>query len=190
PDPSVDGGGETMLDMGAPGRARPAAPDPYADGGGETMLDMGQAAARRPAAPGRPPGANPPPTPSITTKPDTKAVKTTQNFEIKNDTSVEAKAKAEGKQVIGKYSLIREIQSAKEGVSVWEAVDLRNNRPTILRILKENDADIIKKFYKLAADASHLKHPNVLKVYETGNDLDPKGRVMHFMATEIVKGVT
>jgi serine/threonine protein kinase len=178
-------GGETMLDMGRPAvPPRPAAADvdPALALGGETMLDLGGAAARPAPAPPVPvpPGK----------KPDGKAVKTTQGFEIKNDTSVEARAKAQGKQVIGRYSLVKEVVAAKQGVAVWEAVDLRNNRPSILRILRENDSDIIKKFYKLAAEASHLQHPNILKVYETGNDVDAKGRVIHFMAMEIVQGVT
>jgi serine/threonine protein kinase/tetratricopeptide (TPR) repeat protein len=183
-------GGETMLDMGGPVVSpRPAAGDvdPALALGGETMLDMG-------GAPGRPAAARPAPAVPVPVppgkKPDTKAVKTTQGFEIKNDTSVEARAKAAGKQVIGRYSLVKEVLAVKQGIAVWEAMDLRNNRPAVLRILRENDGDIIKKFYKLAADASHLQHPNILKVFETGNDVDPKGRVIHFMAMEIVKGVT
>jgi serine/threonine protein kinase len=185
-------GDGTMLDMGAPAR-RPPPPgdDPLLQLGDGTMLDMGPTAVRQAAAQ-RPPAAVPPaqhvPMPAGGTT--ARSVKTTQNFEIKNDTSVEAVAKKEGKNVIGKYSLAREIKAAKEGIAIWEGIDLRNNRPAILRILKENDGDIIKKFYKLAAEASHLKHPNILRVYETGNDIDEKGRVIHFMAMETVKAVT
>jgi serine/threonine protein kinase len=205
-------GDGTMLDMANPGRQAPALsqPNPILAMDG-TMLDLGRSAAplrppppagpnpilamdgtmldlARSAAPGRPAASTPPAAPARS--PDTKGVKTTQGFEIKNDTSVEARAKAEGKQVIGKYSLIREVRAMKEGVSVWEAQDLRKQRIVLLRVMREIDGDTIRKFYKLAADASNLAHPNILKVYETGNDVDAKGRVVHFMATEIVQGTS
>jgi serine/threonine protein kinase len=178
-------GDGTMLDLADPARqaSAPSQPNPILAMDG-TMLDLG-----RSAAPARPAASTPPAAVPART-PETKGVKTTQNFEIKNDTSIEARAKAEGKQVIGKYSLLREVRTAKEGVSVWEAQDLRNKRVVLLRVMREIDGDTIRKFYKLAADASNLAHPNILKVYETGNDVDAKGRVVHFMATEIVQGVS
>ena len=48
----------------------------------------------------------------------------------------------------------------------------------------------MKKFHRLAAEATTLQHPNVLQVIETGNDVDAKGRVIHFLATEPVPGLT
>ena len=180
----LDMGGETMLDMGRP-LPRPAAPaamDPLLAMGGETMLDMGGGAIPR--------GAAVPP-PAVGSKPtDRKVTKTAEGFEIKDNTSVEAKAKADGKKVIGKYSLGKELRPASKGVEIWDATDLRNGRAVCLRILRESDGDAIRKFYKLAADASHLQHANILKVYETGNDIDARGRVIHFMASELVPGST
>ncbi|HLY09873.1 MAG TPA: protein kinase [Planctomycetota bacterium] len=177
----LDMGGETMLDMGRPA-PRPAPVDPILGMGGETMLDLGGGALPKAAAV---------PAPSADAKPtDRKVVKTAAGFEIKDNTTVEAKAKAEGKKVVGKYSLGNEIRAGKEGVEVREATDLRTGRPVCLRILRESDGEAIRKFYKLAADASHLQHPNILKVYETGNDIDAKGRVIHFTATELVPVLT
>ncbi|HLY75029.1 MAG TPA: protein kinase [Planctomycetota bacterium] len=181
----LDMGGETMLDMGRPmPRPAPVAGplDPLLALGGETMLDMGGGAIPRAAAvPGPAAGVRPT---------DRKVVKTAEGFEIKDNSTVEAKAKAEGKKVIGKYSLVKELRPANKGLEIWEATDLKTGRSVCLRILRESDGDAIRKFYKLAADASHLQHPNILKVYETGNDIEAKGRVIHFMASELVPGTT
>jgi serine/threonine protein kinase len=177
----LDLGGETMLDMGRPlPRPAPSEADPLLALGGETMLDMGG-------------GAVPPAVavPTSGAKPtDRKIVKTAQGFEIKDTTTVEARAKAEGKKVIGKYSLGRELRPSAKGMEIWDATDLRTGRAVCLRILRESDGEAIRRFYKLAADASHLQHANILKVYETGNDIDAKGRVIHFMASELVPGST
>ncbi|HVR87665.1 MAG TPA: protein kinase, partial [Planctomycetota bacterium] len=181
----LEAGGETLLDMGRPTprpAPAPSAMDPLLAMGGETMLDMGGGGIPRSAAV---------PAPAAGTKPtDRKMVKTAEGFEIKDDTTVEAKAKAEGKRVIGKYSLGKELRPANKGVEIWNATDLKTGRAVCLRILRESDGEAIRKFYKLAADASHLQHANILKVYETGNDIDGKGRVIHFMASELVPGST
>jgi len=172
----LEAGDGTMLDMGRPAvapRPKPAE-DPLLAAGDGTMLDLGS----RPPAP-RPEG------PGI----DRATVKTAAGFEIKDNTTVEAKAKAEGKQVVGRYALVKEIRPVSQGISIWEATDLRNNRTVCLRVLRDADSDTMRRFYKLAAEASNLQHPNVLRVYETGNDVEPKGRVIHFMATETVPGV-
>ncbi|HZE97495.1 MAG TPA: serine/threonine-protein kinase [Planctomycetota bacterium] len=181
----LDLGEGTMLDMGRPAarpKTAPAADDPLLAMGEGTMLDLGRGSVPR-AVPVPPPAAAGKPT-------DRKMVKTAEGFEIKDNTTVEAKAKAEGKRVIGKYSLNRELRSAKAGLEIWEATDLRTNKPACVRILRESDGDAIRRFYKLAADASNLQHANILRVYETGNDIDAKGRVIHFMATELVPGGT
>ncbi|MBV8882032.1 MAG: serine/threonine protein kinase, partial [Planctomycetaceae bacterium] len=175
----LDMGGETMLDMGRPARPAPS-DDPILALGGETMLDMGGGAIPRGAAA---------PAPAAKTT-DRKPIKTAEGFEIKDNTTVEAKAKAEGKKVVGKYSLVKELRPNNKGVEIWEATDLRNNRSVCLRILRESDGEAIRKFYKLAADASHLQHQNILKCFETGNDIEAKGRVIHFMASELVPGST
>jgi serine/threonine protein kinase len=177
----LDVGDGTMLDMGRPTVApRPTpAEDPLLAMGEGTMLDLGSRPVPRPAA-----------APAAERGADRGTVKTSQGFEIKDNTTVEAKARAEGKQVVGKYSLVKEIRPLNQGISIWEATDLRTNRTVCLRVLRDADSDTMRKFYKLAAEASNLQHPNVLRVYETGNDVEPKGRVIHFMATETLPGVT
>lgn len=138
------------------------------DSGVGTMLDMGRGAAARNAPPAAPKAGD--------KKPEAP--------------KAESKGKSDPKMVGGRYLLVREIRGLTQGVEVWDANDLKVNRPVCLRILRSNDPNIVKEFYKVATDASHLQHPNILKVYETGDDVDPKDRAFHFMSTETVQAIT
>ena len=180
-------GGESMLDLFSPGAGsatRLAAPGPEAarilELGGESLLDMGP-------TPARPAPAAPPPPPKPETGRPT-SVTISKDYKT-SDNSPEGQLKAEGKPVVGKYLLLREIQKEDDDLSIWEAENVRTHARVALRLLTGHDSDRIRAFYKLAAEGTHLKHPNILHIIECHSDTDAKGRVTHFMAVEFVSGL-
>ena len=166
---SPEGAADSSFDLSAPGPAKPAS----RAAGGESLLDIGPPAAR-PGAPGASSAGN-------------RSLTSVSNLQAKDNTP-EEKLKEEGKPVVGKYLLVREIQKIDDDLSVWEAENVRTNARVALRMLTGHDSDRIRAFYKLAAEGTQLKHPNILHVLECHSDTDRKGKVAHFMAVELVNG--
>jgi tetratricopeptide (TPR) repeat protein/predicted Ser/Thr protein kinase len=71
------------------------------------------------------------------------------------------------------------------GGEVWKAYDTGMARWIALKILKTQDPAQVKKFKNEARTAAKLVHPNIVAVYEVGED---KGR--HFIAMQLVVGRT
>lgn len=71
---------------------------------------------------------------------------------------------------------------------VYLATDVRLGRKAALKVLPAefaNNADLMQRFVQEARAASALNHPNIITVYEVGEDKD-----VRFMATEFVEGQT
>ncbi len=96
----------------------------------------------------------------------------------------------EQKTAIGKYQIIREI--ARSNDIVYEAYDPVMNRRVALKELAmpsgttdAQHAERIKRFVREAKAAGSLNHPNIVTIYECGEDA---GR--HFIAMEFLEGHT
>src|SRR6266404_3732742 len=88
---------------------------------------------------------------------------------------------------ISRYRVLEELGSGGMG-DVYLAEDMRLGRKVALKLLAEDvtgNRERLGRFDQEAYAASALNHPNILTVYETG---DEGGR--HFVAAEYVDGVT
>ncbi len=71
---------------------------------------------------------------------------------------------------------------------VYKAVDMRLNRPVAIKILKSeysDDKNFITRFKNEAKSAAGLSHPNIVSVYDVG---DNNG--LHYIVMELVEGIT
>lgn len=91
---------------------------------------------------------------------------------------------------IGRYKIIREIGRSND--VVYEAVDSGINRRVALKELLfppnlsgSEREDRRKRFYREARSAGSLSHPNIVTIYEVGED---HGK--HFIAMEFLEGQT
>jgi len=88
-------------------------------------------------------------------------------------------------KVIGKYQIIEEI--GRGGMAtVYKAWDSINQRYVALKVLPpyfQHDAEFIKRFRREAVAAAKLDHPNIVKVYEAGEE----GGI-NYIAMEYIEG--
>ncbi|MCC6484215.1 MAG: protein kinase [Armatimonadetes bacterium] len=91
---------------------------------------------------------------------------------------------------LGRYEIIREI--ARSNDIVYEAVDPSIGRRVALKELQmpanlvgSAKRERIERFYREAKAAGHLTHPNIVTIYEVGEEA---GR--HFIAMEFLEGQT
>src|SRR5207244_6733133 len=90
-------------------------------------------------------------------------------------------------QSISRYRILERIGSGGMG-EVYLAEDSKLGRKVALKLLAEEvtqNRDRLSRFDQEAYAASALNHPNILTIYEMG---DEGGR--HFIATEFIDGVT
>ena len=87
---------------------------------------------------------------------------------------------------LGTYEIVRQIGAGGMGV-VYEARDLRLNRPVALKVLASTilGDDGIRRFQQEAHAASRLSHPHIVSLYDAGQE-----RGIHYIATELVEGRT
>src|SRR5207247_8781791 len=88
---------------------------------------------------------------------------------------------------ISRYRILERIGSGGMG-EVYLAEDSKLGRKVALKLLAEEvtqNRDRLSRFDQEAYAASALNHPNILTIYEMG---DEGGR--HFIATEFIDGVT
>ncbi|MGH9939064.1 MAG: serine/threonine-protein kinase, partial [Blastocatellia bacterium] len=92
-----------------------------------------------------------------------------------------------GDDLIGEYRLIREIGHGGMGV-VYLAFDTRLERQVALKMLPArltNDPERVRRFQREARAASALNHPNIITIYDFGQE----GR-RFYIASEFVEGRT
>src|SRR5262249_17492116 len=88
---------------------------------------------------------------------------------------------------IGVYQLSRELGRGGMG-EVYLAHDARLGRNVALKLLPSRftqDAERVRRFQREARAASALNHPNILTIFDIGQE---NGR--HYIATEFVEGQT
>ena len=90
-------------------------------------------------------------------------------------------------QTIGQYQILRQLGAGGTG-EVYLAHDTRLNRPVTIKVLSSRlttDAERVRRFRQEALAASALNHPNIITVYDTGQENDT-----HFIAAEFIAGET
>jgi serine/threonine-protein kinase len=96
-------------------------------------------------------------------------------------------SEAEQVQAIGHYQILRMIGKGGMG-EVWLAQDTKLDRYVAVKLLPARftgDANLVRRFVQEAKAASSLNHPNILTIYEIGQQAGT-----HFIATEYVEGLT
>ncbi len=92
-----------------------------------------------------------------------------------------------GKLLSERYEIKEKIGSGGMA-DVYKAVDTRLNRLVAVKVLKSelsNDKSFISRFKNEAKSAAGLSHPNIVSVYDVGDD---KG--FHYIVMELVEGIT
>lgn len=90
-------------------------------------------------------------------------------------------------RAIGPYKVLRLLATGGMG-RVFLAQDTKLSRPIALKLLTPEftgDRDRLRRFEQEARAASALNHPNIVTVYDIGDDRD-----LHFIAMEFVDGQT
>jgi serine/threonine protein kinase/tetratricopeptide (TPR) repeat protein len=90
-------------------------------------------------------------------------------------------------QTIGHYKLTKRIGSGGMG-DVYLAADITAGRKAALKLLPvrfTGDAERLKRFQQEAHAVVGLNHPNILTVYEIGED-----HSIHYIASELIEGET
>lgn len=93
----------------------------------------------------------------------------------------------EGKQLGGRYQLEARIGGGGMAI-VYKARDLILNRQVAVKVLRPHfgtDEDFVNRFRREAQAVASLSHPNVVSVYDVGQDDDT-----HYMVMECVEGST
>ena len=87
----------------------------------------------------------------------------------------------------GRYEIISHIGSG--GMSeVFKAQDLSLNRLVALKVLKSefsSDVNFVSKFRMEAQNAAKLSHPNIVNVYDVGEE-----NGIHYIIMELIQGIT
>src|SRR3979490_1158558 len=86
---------------------------------------------------------------------------------------------------IGRYQVIERIGRGAMGV-VYRAHDAAMRRDVALKVLMtdlEDDPDIRTRFHREAEAAAHLSHPNIITIFDVGEDND-----RFFIVMELLRG--
>ena len=94
---------------------------------------------------------------------------------------------APGVILAGRYEIIGRIGAG--GMSdVYKAKDQKLNRFVAIKVLKSEfsaDATFVKKFRVEAQSAAGLSHPNIVSVYDVGQEDD-----IYYIVMELIQGIT
>lgn len=92
-----------------------------------------------------------------------------------------------GKILGNRYEVLEKIGSGGMA-TVYEAKCRLLNRKVAIKVLKDefsNDAEFIKRFQVEAQSAASLSHPNIVSIYDVGNEDG-----LHYIVMELIKGKT
>jgi tetratricopeptide (TPR) repeat protein len=107
------------------------------------------------------------------------------NLEIPSDLPPEvAQAELDPTNVFGKYILVRPLGRGGSGV-VHLAYQKELKRFVALKLLRNDDEEMSKRFVHEAQLAARLRHPNIVAVYEIGKHLN-----VSYIALEYIEGVS
>jgi eukaryotic-like serine/threonine-protein kinase len=96
-------------------------------------------------------------------------------------------------QKLGKYDIRRELGAGAMGV-VYEGFDPFIERVVAIKTIRPDvhagaqSAEVLARFKREAQAAGRLNHPNIVGIYEYGEDVDEKGAKIAFIAMEFIKG--
>ena len=92
-----------------------------------------------------------------------------------------------GKRISGRYKLLEMIGGG--GMSnVYLAHDMILDRDVAIKVLRydfSNEEELHRRFQREALSATSLTHPNIVNIYDVGEDGD-----IHYIVMEYVKGET
>ncbi len=89
----------------------------------------------------------------------------------------------------GKYQIIREIGRGGMAI-VYEAFDIALDRKVAVKVLPKQfafDDEFVKRFEKEAKIAAKLDHPNIVKIYDIGQQGEIHYFVMNYLSGETLK---
>ena len=92
-----------------------------------------------------------------------------------------------GKKILNRYEVRERIGGGGMSV-VWKAYDLVLDRNVALKVLRpemSEDEDFIRRFRREAKAAASLSHPNIVNIYDVGED-----QGLYFIVMELVEGET
>lgn len=92
-----------------------------------------------------------------------------------------------GKILGNRYEIIEKIGTGGMA-TVYEAKCRLLNRRVAIKVLKDefsNDSEFIKRFQVEAQSAASLSHPNIVSIYDVGNEDG-----LHYIVMELIKGKT
>ncbi len=92
-----------------------------------------------------------------------------------------------GTVLAGRYEILGKVGSGGMA-DVYKSRDSKLNRLVAIKVLKaefSNDATFVKKFRTEAQSAAGLSHPNVVNVYDTGEEDG-----IYYIVMELVQGIT
>ena len=93
----------------------------------------------------------------------------------------------EGVMISGRYEIMGRIGTGGMA-DVYKAIDRKLNRYVAIKVLKREfreDETFVKKFRTEAQSAAGLSHPNIVNVYDVGED-----RGLYYIVMELVEGIT
>ena len=92
---------------------------------------------------------------------------------------------------LGHFEIVSRLGAGGMGEG-YEARDVRLDRRVAVKVLPPavaNDSERLRRFVQEARTASNLNHPNIVTIYDVGNEkLD--GQDVHYIAMELISGVT
>lgn len=95
---------------------------------------------------------------------------------------------AETKPTLGRYEIVKELGRGAMG-TVYLGKDPKINREVAIKTLRYEDVDeeqlaeVKKRFFREAEAAGKLSHPNIVTIYDVGEDYD-----LAYMAMELLDG--
>ena len=90
-----------------------------------------------------------------------------------------------GQELGGRYELLERVGGGGMAV-VYKAHDQLLGRKVAIKVLRQqfvNDEDFIRRFRREAQSAASLSHPNVVSIYDVGQEAD-----IHYIVMEYVEG--
>lgn len=92
-----------------------------------------------------------------------------------------------GRKVLNRYKIVERIGGGGMSV-VWKAYDLVLDRFVALKVLRpemSEDEEFIRRFRREAQSVASLSHPNIVNIYDVGED-----QGLYFIVMELIEGET